>query len=243
MVSRIFPVYCFAVVLRRHTLHAPACKMILNQFCWPFFFFGLQKMAEDVRAKEEQYKSVMQLTGSVEDSDVMATLSGLPARWDAVQSELDKRLKCMAEAEGKLNDYESELHPLGNWLAWAEGELDTLKRRENTSDLVQQQVDKCEVSGRPINHCTLVGVREQHTNKQANACACVQVHVCTFLLFEPLNGIVNNQLECSIWSVCSCAHVLSFFLQKLVSDVKAHEPYVAGTSKKGEHAVEEAKVS
>lgn len=89
---------------------------------------------------------MMKLTGEVEDKDVSESLAALPLRWAAVCSEVDKRVECMSCGVKRLKGYEDELHPLGNWLAWGEGELDTLRRRENTSQLVQQQVDKCAVS-------------------------------------------------------------------------------------------------
>ncbi|XP_065199160.1 microtubule-actin cross-linking factor 1-like isoform X3 [Sycon ciliatum] len=76
--------------------------------------------------------------------DVKMLAASLPQRLQAISAECENRVKCAQLEVASLSQYESQLNSLKNWLAWAEGELDSLRRRHDEPKAIQGQVAQCQ---------------------------------------------------------------------------------------------------
>lgn len=115
----------------------------------------LQAVNDEVAAREASILAIAkrgESTSATEDSlTVKMVAGGLPNRLHVIQEECSRRVTCVESSVTNLSEYEVELNSLKNWLAWAEGELSSLKKLQNEPEAAQAQVEECQVGF--MTHC------------------------------------------------------------------------------------------
>ena len=114
-----------------------------------FSRFLAQALNDDIAGRQtavfEAARRGEAISATEESLSVKLLAAGIPKRLIAVQEECKCRVECVESAVSCLSEYETELNSLKNWLAWAEGELSKLKQLQSEPQVVQQQVDECQV--------------------------------------------------------------------------------------------------